>query len=136
MRIVLDTNVLISSLIKEGKPRQVLTEVLRKHELVASREIMEELAAVSNEPKIRKYVEQQDITDFLRDLAMSCQIVRIRSKFKVVREDPDDDAILRTAYDGKASYIATGDRHLLDMKSFRQVKIIAIDEMLEILKGR
>lgn len=136
MRIVLDTNVLISSLIKEGKPRQVLTEVIRKHELVASREILEELATVSNEPKIRKYVEQQDITDFLRDLAMSCQIVRIRSKFKVVKEDPDDDLILRTAYDGKASYIATGDRHLLDMKSFRQVKIIAIDEMLEILKGR
>lgn len=136
MRIVLDTNVLISSLIKEGKARQVLTEVMKRHELVTSKEILEELAGVSNEPKIRKYVEQRDIADFLRDLAMSCQMVRLRSKFKVVEQDPDDDMILRTAHDGKASYIATGDRHLLDIGSFRKIKIVTIDEMQEILKGR
>jgi uncharacterized protein len=137
MRIVLDTNVLISALInKGGKPRELLSEVIRRHELVISKEIMEELAIVANEPRIRKYVEHQDIADFLRDLAMSARIVRIRSRFRAVKEDADDDTILRTAYDGRASYISSGDRHLLDIKRFRRVRIVAVDEMLEIiLKG-
>jgi putative PIN family toxin of toxin-antitoxin system len=135
MRIVLDTNVPISSLIKEGRPRQLLTTVMREHELITSMGMLEELAAVSSEAKIRKYIDQQDIADFLKDLALSCRIVRIRIKFKVVKEDPDDDTVLRTAYAGKARYIVTGDRHLLDLKSFRRIRIVTVDEMLEILRS-
>jgi uncharacterized protein len=52
-----------------------------------------------------------------------------------VKKDPDDHTILRTAYDDRASYISSGDMHLLDMKKFRSVRIVAIEEMLEILKG-
>ena len=66
---------------------------------------------------------------------MSARIVRIRSRFRAVKEDPDDDTILRTAYDGRASYISSGDMHLLDMKKFRRVRMVAVEEMLEILKG-
>ena len=51
-----------------------------------------------------------------------------------MKEDPDDDVILRTAYDGKADYIVSGDNHLLSMGEFRGIKILAVDEMLKILK--
>ena len=66
---------------------------------------------------------------------MSARIVRIRSRFRAVKEDPDDDTILRIAYNGRASYISSGDMHLLDMKKFRRVRMVAVEEMLEILKG-
>jgi putative PIN family toxin of toxin-antitoxin system len=105
MKIVLDTNVLISGLIKEGKPRDLLREILLNHELVISREILEEVAAVANEPRIRRYVDHKDLAEFLRGLASSASIVKVKSKFRVVKQDPDDDTILRTAVDGRAKLV-------------------------------
>jgi len=135
MKIALDTNVLISALIKEGKPRDLLFEILLNHELITSKEILEEVATIANEPRIRRYVDQEDIADFLRDLASSASIVRIKSKFKAVKEDPDDDTILRTAIDGRARLVVSGDTHLLDMKRFRGIRIVSVGEMLQILKA-
>lgn len=134
MKIVLDTNVIISALIKEGKPRDLLFEILQNHELVISKEILEEVATVANEPRIRKYVNQEDIVNFLRDLASSALIVKIKSRFKAVKEDPDDDTILRTAVDGKSRLVVSGDSHILDLKRFRRIRIVSVVEMLQILK--
>jgi uncharacterized protein len=104
MKIVLDTNVLISALIKEGKPRQLLFRIVKsKHQLIISEQILEELALIANEPKIQRYVGQQDVADFLRDIATASKIMEIRSKFEVVEEDPSDDIVLRTAYDARAA---------------------------------
>ena len=136
MKIVLDTNVLISALIKEGKPRDLLLGILLNHELVISREVLEEVATIANEPKIRRYVDHKDITDFLRDLASSASIVKIRSKFIAVKQDPDDDTIMRTAVDGRARLVVSGDSHLLDMKGFRGIRIVSVAEMLQMLNNR
>ncbi len=136
MKIVLDTNVLISALIKEGKPRDLLFEILLNHALVISKEILEDVATVANEPRIHKYVDQEDIVDFLRVLARSASIVKIKSRFKAVKEDPDDDIILRTAIDGRARLVVSGDNHLLDMERFRGIRIVTVTEMLQTLKTR
>lgn len=133
MKIVLDTNVLISALIKQGKPRNLSREIIHNHTLIISKELLEELAITSNEPKILRYVDQQDIADFLRDLASSAEFVRTRSRFRLVKDDPEDDIVLRTAFDGKASYVVSGDKHLLALKQFRRIKIVTVDEMLKIL---
>lgn len=133
MKIVLDTNVLISALIKEGKPRELLFKIIKskRHKLVVSEEILLELAIVANEPKIQKYVSQRDIADFLRDLATATTVVEIGSKFGVVEEDPDDDIILRTAHDARASYIVSGDSHLLALGRFRRIAIVSVVDMLK-----
>lgn len=57
-------------------------------------------------------------------------IVQVKYRFKAVKEDPDDDIIVRTAYDGKADYIVSGDRYLLALKEFKGIKILTVDEML------
>jgi hypothetical protein len=49
-------------------------------------------------------------------------------------EDPEDDLILATAYDGGADYIVSGDKHLFKLKRFRGVKIIMVDQALRTLK--
>lgn len=135
MKIVLDTNVLVSALIKGGKPRDLLFKIIRgKHELILSMEILEEFGRTANNLKIRRYVEEQDVARFLKDIASAARIVKTKSRFKVVSEDPSDDYILRTAYDGKADYIVSGDKHLLKLKEFKGIKIISASEMLYLLK--
>jgi uncharacterized protein len=133
MKIVLDTNVLISALIRDGKPRLLLSEILRRQELVISREILEEVAIVAAEERTKRYVGRRDTAGFPRDISSTARIARVRSRFSAVKEDPDDDIILRTAFDGKKRYIVSGDTHLLDMRNFHRIRIIAVEEMMEIL---
>jgi len=137
MRIALDTNVLISALIVNGKSRSLLFEIARgKHEIILSKEILTEFAEISYDAKIRRYVSEEDVTRFLRNLASMSQIIQIKSQFSVISEDPDDDVILHSARDGRASYLVSGDRHLLRLKRFRRTRIVAVDEMLDILRRR
>jgi len=137
MKVVLDTNILVSALIKAGKPRELLLKIVEKRvQVVLSRGILEEFLEVVEDSRIRRYVNENDITAFLRVIGSVAKIVGVKSKFKVIKEDPNDDIILRTAYDGKADFLVSGDRHLLSLGEFRGMKIITADEMLKILKGR
>ncbi len=87
-----------------------------------------------NDPRIRKYADQEDIIAFLKIIDTFAEITKVNSRFKAVTEDPEDDVILRTAFDGKADCIVSGDKHLLSMVTFRGIKILTVNEMLELLK--
>ena len=63
-------------------------------------------------------------------------MVEVKSKFKIVREDPDDDMIVLSAYDSKARYIVSGDKHLLALKEFKGIRILTVDEMLLLLSDQ
>lgn len=135
IKIVLDTNILISALIKTGKPRALIFELVRKKaRLILSREILDEFAKTAGDPEIRKYVNDEDVIKFLRVIGSVAKIVKVRSTFNVVREDPSDNLILRTAYDGRANYVVSGDEHLLSLKEFRGIKIVTVSEILDLLK--
>jgi putative PIN family toxin of toxin-antitoxin system len=90
--------------------------------------------AVISRRKFEKYVKEQDVRIFLKALRHTAVFVKVRSRFKKVKADPTDDIILRTAYDGKADYIVSGDEHLLALKEFKGIKIVTVSEMLEVLK--
>jgi uncharacterized protein len=135
MKVVLDTNVLVSALIKTGKPRDLLNKLAKDKQLVLSRDILEEFLEVIDDPKIAKYTSEKDVTVFLNTLKNSARIVHVKSKFKAVKDDPDDDAVLRAAYDSKANYIISGDKHLLALKHFRGIRILTVDEMLNALNN-
>jgi len=134
MRVVLDTNVLISALLKPGNARKLLFTVADKNiQLLLSRDIVEEFLEVSTDQRLRKYVDENDIVAFLKVVGSISAIVKVRSKFRVVTGDPDD-TVLRLACDGKAQYVVSGDRHLLSLGEFRGVKIVTISQMLETLE--
>lgn len=120
--------------INDSKSRQLLSLVLHRHKLVLSRQILEEIATIASEPKVRGYLRSRDLADFLRDITSLARVVSTRSRFSVVREDLDDDMVLRAAYDGKAVYIVSGDRHLLSLGEFRRARIVNVDEMIRIVK--
>ena len=134
MLIVFDINVLVSSLIVKGKPRELWQKAKGKEfTLVFSREMRSDLVNVLRRKKFQKYVTSADIWLFLNDLRMSGKLVPVKSRFRVVAEDSDDDIIIRTAYDAKADYIVSGDRHLLALKEFKGIRIVTVDQMLVIL---
>ena len=134
MKVVLDTNVLISALIKTGKPRELFFRLVEGKALILSKSILDEFLEIAEDPRIRKYAREQETTVFLNFLGDGAKIIQVKSKFRAVKEDPDDDVIIRTAYDGKADYIVSGDQHLLSLGEFRGIKIVTVDEMLKILK--
>jgi putative PIN family toxin of toxin-antitoxin system len=133
LRAVLDTNVLISALIKAGKPRRLLKVLLSpSHAVIISEPIVEEFSTVSADEKVRKYVDDEAMAGFLAALLSRATFVRIESKINVMN-DPDDK-VLATAKDGKADYIVTGDRHLLELSNFGRARIITVDEALGIAR--
>ncbi len=135
MKVVFDTNVLISALIKTGKPRRLFSLATKGIvQLVLSKDLLEEFIEIVDEPKIKKYANQDVIDDFLHILGNSSKIIGVKSRFNVVKEDPDDDVVLRTAVDGKVEYIVSGDNHLLALGEFRGIRIISIEEMLTLLE--
>ncbi|MCW4047224.1 MAG: putative toxin-antitoxin system toxin component, PIN family [Candidatus Bathyarchaeota archaeon] len=136
MRVaVFDVNVLVSSLIVKGKPRDLwLKARANEFTLLLSSQIVSEFVDVISRRKFAKYVKEYDVKVFLEALHQTAKFTRIKSKFKVVKADPADDTILRTAFDGKADCIVSGDKHLLALKEFRGIKILTVDEMLSLLK--
>jgi len=129
IQAVLDTNVLISALIRDGKPRKLLLEMVRgKADLILSKEILEEFAEVAADQKIRKYVDEEDVAEFLRIICGVAKIIEVRSRFNTVQRDPGDDIILRTAYD--ADFIISGDEHLLSLREFRGIEILTVNDFL------
>lgn len=121
MKIVLDTNILISAFIFGGKPRQVLSLVLGgKIQALTSPLLTAEFFDVVN----KKF----DLSTEELSLAKS----HIENKFITIQprkainisRDEDDNRVLEAAVEGKCSYIITGDKDLLDLKNYKQIKIV------------
>lgn len=135
LKIVADTNVLVSSLIGRGKPRQlILTVDGREVRLISSQSLLDELTSVLAEERITRYVKRSEVERFLSYVGKRTTLVKVRSRFKVISEDPKDDVVLNTAYSGKADYIVSGDKHLKPLREFKGVSIVTVDEMLRRLE--
>ncbi len=134
MRILFDTNNLISAAIAKGKPRKLLLKALaNEFEFISSNEMLGELENVIGRPKFR--LSSFEKYKFVNTVRKTAEIVKVRSSFDVVKDDPDDNKILNAAYDGKVDYIVSGDSDLLSLKEFKGIKIVTASEMLMILEG-
>jgi len=131
LRVVFDTNVLVSALIKTGKPRELWRKVLdKKLRSITSTQIVNELEEVLRRPKFSSYVDVGDIQKFVDEVSRVSEFVEIASKFNVIKEDMADNIILSCAHDDKADCIVSGDEHLLALKGFKGIKIVAAGELL------
>jgi putative PIN family toxin of toxin-antitoxin system len=130
LRIVLDTNILVSAVIAKGKPRDLLRlAIQRRYLLVASSETIEEFVQVLQRPKFK--MSRNEVVKAKNVLVKTGKTVNVTSKRRVIQEDPDDDIFLNTALDGKADYIVSGDPHLLDLSKYKGIKIVTVDDMLK-----
>lgn len=130
-RIVVDTNVLVSALIKKGKPLSLVQRLLEKHTVVLSSQMLAELADVLSRDKFTITNAQIDL--FISLLLRKSTVTSVSGNLNVISEDPDDNIVLLTAINGKADYIVSGDKHLLSLRKFEGIAIVTISQMLEIL---
>ena len=132
MKIVLDTNVLISAIVFGGKPRKILEAVIRGElTLFLSEGILDEIGAVLQRPKFGFPAEV--IRTTLSELHTIGTIVTPSKRIFEIQEDPDDNRIVECAVEGSANYIVSGDTHLLNLREYQNIRIVSPDEYLVIL---
>lgn len=133
MRAVLDTNLLVSALIrKQGLPGQVL-RYLRDGAflIIVTVPILVEVVEVLSRPRIQhKYhIESDDITALINLVRLRGELVSPNREIDACR-DPKDNRFLEAAVAGNADMIISGDRDLLEMKVFETIPIITAAEFL------
>jgi putative PIN family toxin of toxin-antitoxin system len=130
LRVVLDTNVLISAILFGGKPRQILEKAIRGEiRLCISEPILEELKGVLQRSKFDYSPEM--IQFILTELTSIADFMNPSKTINVVLEDPEDNRILECAVEAEANYIVTGDFHLLRLSRYRNVEVLNAVAFLE-----
>jgi hypothetical protein len=125
LRAVLDANVIISALIQpKGASGQILTRLFDadSFELIVSPAILAELRRSLSYPKVRKYIKSsdEDLDLWVASLELIAQPVDGNIRIHAVAEDPDIEA----AVEGLAQFVVTGDKHLLSLKSYENIRIV------------
>jgi uncharacterized protein len=114
VRIVLDTNVLLSGLmLPDGTPGKIVNAWRRRNfALVLSEPMLEEIARVLAYPKIRKRLgwDDETIARYVALLRFEAEVVSIAGVEANVPADPDDNHLLATVIASKADWLITGDR--------------------------
>jgi len=128
MRVVFDTNILVSALVFPGGQgdaalRRIIAGTDR---LLMSRAILDELLEVLSRKFARDAEELAHVAVFVSELAM---VVAPRRRLRVVKDDPDN-RILECAIAGRAEAIVTGDKALLALANFRNTPVVMLRSYL------
>jgi uncharacterized protein len=140
MKVVLDTNLLISAFITpNGEPAQVV-KLLQTEDfyLLLSANVLTELERVIQYPKLRKLYQYTDeqIATFLEGLRRVAVWVEETEPLSVVQNDESDNRFLELAVAGNARYIITGDkRHLLKIRRYQSIEIVSPIEFLTLIRA-
>ena len=120
MRIVLDTNVLISAFVfPGGAPEEVYRLVIKgQAELVTSRALLAEFGRILTS----KFGWQRDrVEEAVAQVVRIAEVVKPAEKLQVITADPSDNRVLEAALQGRVETVASGDRHLLQLKSWKGI---------------
>ena len=136
LRVVLDTNVFVSSLlVKDGAPAKVLDAWRDRHFLlIVSPAIVTEIAATLRHPRIRRRynVSEEDVQGLLDLLERDALLVPGEAEVTgAVPDDPADEMVLACAVDGRSDLIVSGDHHLLKLGGYWGIEILGVREFLE-----
>ncbi len=124
MRIVIDTNVLVSFLFwKQSPVRDAVEQAFRHVEVLRSTDTFIELAEVISRPKFDKYLSRTERELFLAFFNDNTTYILVEERINACR-DPKDDKFLELAVSGKAGIILTGDTDLLALDPFNDVRIL------------
>jgi putative PIN family toxin of toxin-antitoxin system len=128
-RVVLDTNVIISAFFWKGHPRKVY-DLARERKIIMliSRDAEDEFICVLGYSKFG--LTPKEILPFVKNLRSNTELVQTSSKLSIVAADSTDNIFLECAIDGKADYIISGDRHLLDIGVYKGIEILKAKDFL------
>jgi putative PIN family toxin of toxin-antitoxin system len=128
VRVVLDTNVVVS---RYWSPNGVAAQILgllrqRRFDLILSSDILREYDRVLRYPKIRALHRMNDaeITRVIDDFREVAFMVYPEERLSIIPRDPDDNMFVECALLGRAQFIISGDKHLLNLGSYEQIEIL------------
>ena len=132
MRVVLDTNVVVSAVLLAGSvPRQAFDKALAEGTVLVSAPVVLELAEVLAREKLNKYLTEEDQMRFLVALLKESELVEITEAVTDCR-DAKDNKFLELGVSGRADYVVSGDRDLLALNPFRGIPILTPAQFLTV----
>jgi len=135
MRVVLDTNILVSFLLTRGEAVSSIFNGWEKGQfiLLASEEILLEVKQALEKFVRSNLIPGERAQALLRRIRKETRMVVIQTVVKIAKKR-SDNRFLACAKDGRADYLVTGDKkHLLPLKKFGKTKIISAKEFVKIL---
>ena len=137
MKVVIDTNVFISSAIStKGAPAQVFNKWLNgAFELIVSDAIMNEYRTALRYEHVRKRhgLTPSQMEKLIDDFLSGVTLVTPTEAAHSVADDPDDDKFLECAQAGGAEFVISGDKHLLNLKEYKDIQILSPSAFLLLL---
>ncbi len=132
MRVVLDTNVLVSAVVFGGPPGEIVAlAAARQLQLVLSPPLITELRRVLRE-KFEFSGDALYLTETL--LRRAGIVVEPDRTLAVITEDPDDNRVMEAAVEGDADVTVSGDRHLLALKALKDIRVLSPRQFLDRLR--
>lgn len=132
MRVVLDTNILVSFAIRPNPEFERIFDYIALHGMsLVSEETLAEVFDVLSRDKFRRYIPLDQGIEYVEWYAGISEQIAITEQV-VACHDPKDDTFLSAAVGGKADCIVAGDHHLLDMMSFRGIPVYRPAEFIRL----
>ena len=134
MRIVIDTNVIASAVLFGGKPGALICFILTHMvSAVATQEIIDEYQTTLDS-LFQKY-NGRELFFSADSIYSAMEIIPAQTRVDVCR-DPDDNKFISCAIDGQCYYIVSGDKDLLTLKEYSDVKIVTVAEFFELMNAQ
>lgn len=132
LRVVIDTNVLISGLLSStSTSHKVFDFVTAQQTLLISDSTFEEIAQTLTRNKFNRYLSLDKRLNFIAGLRNKAEIVKILEVIQICR-DPKDNQFLEVAVNGNATHLVTGDNDLLILHPFRSIQILTPSQFLNL----
>jgi putative PIN family toxin of toxin-antitoxin system len=120
--VVFDTNILFSGVGWKGSPYSCLQ--LAREGKVTHLTCIEILSELNEKLQSKMGQSTAEAARTVAEILSFSKLVTIENKLKVVTADPDDDKIVECAVAGKADFIVSGDKHLLDLGKYGEIPIV------------
>jgi putative PIN family toxin of toxin-antitoxin system len=123
LKVVFDTNIFISALHKwRGNPYKVYQKMIEgEFKLLISSEILEELMRILKKEFLWPNSKIEELNSLLRKTG---DVILITDRADYIKANSSDNKFLECAICGKADYIVSGDKHLLDLREYEEIKIL------------
>jgi uncharacterized protein len=105
-----------------------------KARILFSKELIEEINETIKKPKLKKYFKGNAIEEMLIAFDTCIDLIEVNSKINICR-DPNDNFLLALSKDGKANYLITGDKDLLEIEQFEKTVILKISDFIKVNEG-
>ena len=128
MRVVIDTNIIVSAYLGGALKAIIVSWKSGKFTLVVSDAIADEYREVLRRPKFK--IERTELDDFFALLLDKAEFVIPLETINVITDDPSDNKFIEAAIAGNAKLIVSGDNHLLEIESFRNISIITARDLM------